>query len=373
MNSIKTIIKKRLKKFRRLYYIYRELKKLQEDRKHLWEEAVEKYNDEHPRHGSLSDYKRALYRHRVSYDEYMKCYKFWDLDEIHRDEFISEMEMRCIYRKTVEVSFDTICSNKVLLLKRFDGYVHRKWAYTGSMSFEDFDKFVSSTDCIAKPIFGTLGRGVFLIRRGDGQNRQELFDYCRKNNYMIEEQLRACEEIEAFHPRSLNTIRVFTISKKGRCKLVASELRVGVGDNIVDNASAGGIVAAIDLETGTIIGDGADKAGKRYKAHPDTGKVFKGFVIPHWQKVVNMCKEMSTIVPEMVFAGWDICVLPNGDIEMMEVNSYPNITGLQTAYQKGLKPRLSALGKEVLGYDPVNLISIWSKSYVKYERVYGRY
>lgn len=214
MNSIKTIIKKRLKKFRRLYYIYRELRKLQEDRKHLWDEAIEKYNDEHPGHGSLSDYKLALFRHRFSYDEYMKCYKLWDLDEKHRDEFISEMEMRCIYRKTVEVSFDAICSNKVLLLKRFDGYVHRKWAYTGSMSFEDFDNYVSLNDCIAKPIFGTLGRGVFMIRKGEDQNWHELFDFCRKNNYMIEERLRACEEIESFHPQSLNTIRVFTISKK---------------------------------------------------------------------------------------------------------------------------------------------------------------
>ena len=203
MNSIKTIIKKRLKKFRRLYYIYRELRKLQEDRKHLWDEAIEKYNDEHPGHGSLSDYKLALFRHRVSYDEYMKCYKLWDLDEKHRDEFISEMEMRCIYRKTVEVSFDAICSNKVLLLKRFDGYVHRKWAYTGSMSFEDFDNYVSLNDCIAKPIFGTLGRGVFMIRKGEDQNWHELFDFCRKNNYMIEERLRACEEIESFHPQSL--------------------------------------------------------------------------------------------------------------------------------------------------------------------------
>lgn len=373
MGSIKTAIKKRMKRFHRFYYVYREVMKRKEERKRLWDEAVGKFGEEQPEVGSLPDYQHALFRHRISYDEYMHCYEFWNLDEKQRDEYVSEMEMRCVYRKTVEVSFDGICSNKVLLLKKFNGFVHRKWAYTGSMSFEDFDNFVSSTDCIAKPIFGTLGQGVFVIRKGDGRNKQELFDYCRKNNILVEERLRACEEIEEFHPQSLNTIRVLTISKKGRCELVASELRVGVGDSIVDNASAGGIVAAIDLETGVIVGDGADKAGKRYKAHPDTGKVFKGFVIPHWQKVVDMCKEMSTIVPEMVFAGWDICVLPNGDIEMMEVNSYPNVTGLQTAYQKGLKPRLSALGKEVLGYDPMKLISVWSKSYVKYEGVYGRY
>lgn len=373
MGSIKAAIKKRLKKFHRFYYVYREVMKQKEERKRLWDEAAEKFREEQSEVGSLPDYQHALYFHRVSYDEYMHCYEFWNLDEKQRDEYVSEMEMRCVYRKTVQTSFDRLCCNKVMILKSFNRYVHRKWAYTGSMSIEDFEQFVSSTDCVAKPILGTLGRGVFVIRKDDGHNWQELLDDCRKKNILVEERLRACKEIEEYHPQTLNTIRVFTISKDKRCELVAAELRVGVGDSVIDNASAGGIVAAIDLETGIIIGDGADKAGNRYRAHPDTGKVFKGFVIPHWQKVVDTCKEMSAVVPEMVFGGWDICVLPNGNVEMMEVNSYPNVSGLQTAYRKGLKPRLSTLGKAVLGYDPVKLISIWSKSHVKYEGVYGRY
>ena len=371
MNSIKTIIKKRLKKIRWFYYFYRELRKLQEDRKRLLDGAIEKFNDEHPEHGTLVDYKHALIRQRVSYDEYMKCYEFWKLDGKQRDEFVSEMEMRCIYRKTVQVGFDRLCSNKALLLKVFNRFVHRQWQDVSSMSVGEFNNFLSSNDCIVKPCFGTLGRGVSLVRQDDNHNLQGLFDYCCENNFLVEERIRACKEIEDFHPQSLNTIRVYTISKSGRCELVAAELRVGVGNSVIDNASAGGIVAAIDLETGIIIGDGADKAGNRYRAHPDTGKVFKGFVIPHWQKVVDTCKEMSAVVPEMVFGGWDICVLPNGNVEMMEVNSYPNVSGLQTAYRKGLKPRLSTLGKAVLGYDPVKLISIRVKSNVKYEGVYG--
>lgn len=373
MSSMKITLKKWMKKFHRFYYIYREFVKLRVDRDMLWDDAVAKFKEENPEKGSIDDYKNALYCNRVSYVEYMHCYEFWKLDKMQRDKFVSEKEMSCIYRKSVQVNFDRLCRNKVLLLKKFRKYVHRPWTYSDMLSIDTFIDFVSSKDCVGKPIGGTIGRGVFMIRKEEDHDWQKLFEYCREHKILVEERVRACRELEDFHPQSLNTIRVFTISKDGRCELVASELRVGVGDNIVDNASAGGIVAAIDLETGIIIGDGADKAGNRYKAHPDTGKVFKGFVIPHWQKVVDMCKEMSIIVPEMVFAGWDICVLPNGDIEMMEVNSYPNITGLQTAYQKGLKPRLSALGKEVLGYDPVKLISIWSKSYVKYESVYGRY
>lgn len=372
MGQKKISIRERLKKFRRVYYMYRELMKLQQDRKQLWKEAVEKFEKEQPTHGSLADYKRALFRHRVSYDEYMKCYEFWKLDEKHRDEFISDKEMRCIYRKTVPLSFDNLCRDKALLYMKFNKYIHRKWVYSG-LSIDILKDMVCSTDCIGKPVNGSLGLGVFLMQKDENRNWQELFDYCREKKIIVEKRIRACKEIEEFHPESLNTFRVYTISKDGICEILASEFRVGVGDSVVDNASAGGIVAAVDLETGTIMGDGEDKAGNKYRIHPDTGKAFKGFVIPYWNNVVDVCKKLCTVVPEMAFAGWDICVLQNGEVEMIEVNSYPHVTGLQIAYHRGLKPRFRLLGKEVLGYDPVKLISIWSKSYVKYEGVYGRY
>ena len=373
-NNMKIVyLKEWMKRFRRFYYVYRELVKLKADRRILWNDAVERFTEEHPRHGSLEDYKSALFRHRVSYDEYMRNYEFWKLDEKHRDEFISEREMSCIYRKTVQLSFGRLSCNKDLLLKRFNRFVHRQWENTRLMSFEAFKSFLSSNDCIAKPVYGTLGRGVFMVRKEDSHNWQELYDYCCENNILVEERLRACEEMEAFHPQSLNTLRVYTISKDAQCEIVASEFRVGIGDSVVDNASAGGIVAAIDLDTGTIISDGEDKAGHKYEVHPNTGKVFKGFVIPYWNKVVDACKEMSTVVPEMIFAGWDICVLQNGEVELIEVNSYPNVTGLQTAYHRGLKPKIRSIGKEILGFDPVKLVSVWSRSYVKYEGKYGKY
>lgn len=373
MESLKADIKERMKKLRRLYYIYRELMKRREERKRFWKGAVKEFGEKHPEIGSLSDYKHALFRHRVSYDEYMHCYEFWDLDEKHRDEYVSEMEMRCIYRKTVQLSFDRLCRNKVLTLKRFDRFAKRKWVYVNSLTIEEFEAFVTSNDCIAKPALGTLGRGVFVIQKEDSHNLQELFDYCCENNCIVEERLRACKEIEEFHPQSLNTIRVFTISKDKRCEIVAAVFRMGVADHVVDNGAAGGILASIDLNTGMVTDEGRDESGHSYLAHPDSGKVIKGFVIPNWDVVVSTCKEMANSVEEIVFAGWDICVLPSGNVEMIEVNSYPSVTVLQTASKVGLKPRLKALGKEVLGYDPVKLISVWSKSYVKYEGIYGRY
>ena len=369
-----TSIKKRLKKrLRRPYYIYREVKKLRADRKHLWKDAVEQFRLEKPRNGSLADYKTALRRHRVSYDEYMKCYEFWNLDEKKRSEFVSELEMRCIYRKTVQVEFDQLCSNKMLLLNAFKKYVHRDWTFVGSISFDEFKSFVASRDCVAKPRGGTLGRGVFLIRKDENQHLQKLYDYCHDNNFIVEERVCAYKEMEDFHPKSLNTIRVFTVSNDDCCEVVAAVFRMGVADNIVDNGFAGGILAPIDLNSGIVKMKGRDEKGNSYARHPDSGKAINGFVIPSWEKVVNTCKEMSKCLDMIVFAGWDVCVLPDGNIELIEVNSYPSITVLQTATKEGLKPRIRSIGEKVLGYDPIGLISVWSKSYVRYEGIYGRY
>ena len=66
-------LKNALKKFRRFYYMYREFVKLKDDRNRLLKVAEKSFADELPKQGSLADYKRALFRHGVSYKEYKYC------------------------------------------------------------------------------------------------------------------------------------------------------------------------------------------------------------------------------------------------------------------------------------------------------------
>ena len=358
-------IAEKLKKHPRLYFSYREAKILLLGIKHLRKEAIIRFAEEKPKMGSFADYKRDLYKHRFSYDEYI-CYRFWNKSKKQREQYISEREVRRIYRKTLHEEFEACCYNKVKLYNTFNTFVNRKWIYSRAVTFDTFKDFVSTYDCIAKPQIGSHGRGVFAICKDEDLDWQKLFNNCVENNMIVEERLKACHEIEEFHPQSLNTIRVLTISKGNRCELVAAELRVGTGNSVIDNVSAGGIFAPIDLNTGVIIEDGADRSGNTYKSHPDTGKVFKGFVIPNWEKLISKCKAMSMAGLEITFAGWDICVLPNGEIEMIEVNTFPNVVGLQIAYRSGLKPKIRTIGKEVLGYDPIKLIPFWKKPRVEY-------
>lgn len=364
-------IKERLKKLNWPYAIFREAMALKEQRKSMWKDAVEQFRKKNIKQGSLRDYKQLMCRQRISLNEY-ETYQLWNLKDDDRKKYFSEREFQCIYRKTVAVGVAKCFDNKLMTHLRFEKFMRRAWICPSLSSFDSFCHFVSSYDCVFKPLKGSLGNGVFLLKRDDTGDVKDLYEKCIKYGLIVEECVKSCKELEEFHPQSLNTIRVITMSKGGKFDVVSCLLRIGVGKNVVDNGAVGGILAPIDPNTGILMDHGRDKAGNIFVRHPDSGKAIKGFVIPHWHKVIEACKEMVSVVPETVFAGWDLCVLDNGEIEMIEVNSCPNIMGSQITHGCGFKPRVQAMGKAVLDCDLMHLISIWSKPYTNYSE-YTRY
>jgi hypothetical protein len=205
-----------------------------------------------------------------------------------------------------------------------------------------------------------------MVRQADNVNLKALYERCRQGCLIVEERLSSCQEIAEFHPQSLNTIRVMTMSNGGKTEVIGSVFRMGVGDSIVDNGAEGGILAPIDSETGVIIGDGRDEDGHIFKQHPDSGKTIKGFHIPYWGELIEACKKMASLVPDIRIVGWDLCVCADGRIEMIEVNSGPHIMVLQTAYGMGLKPRIITLGKELYGCDLMQLTRVFKAPRVNY-------
>jgi hypothetical protein len=64
----------------------------------------------------------------------------------------------------------------------------------------------------------------------------------------------------------------------------------------------------------------------------------------------------------MIFAGWDLCVTPDGSIEIIEGNHAPDFDGgMQAPLKTGVKAKMRDTVKHLTGTDPTKLISIWSK------------
>lgn len=318
--------------------------------------------------GSLKDYVAALDRHRVTFSEYMYKFEYWKLNEEERDEFISCSQMQCIYRKMVTPNVRNIFFNKVLFLQAFSNYIHRKWLRVKDSSFEEFEQMIESNEsCIAKPIKGTRGDGIFKIEKNSLCDKKTLYIRCVDDDILLEECIHAHHEIEAFHPKSLNTIRVVTISNNERSVVFGALLRMGAGDSFVDNTHSGGVFASIDIKTGIIDTDGIDSEGNHYVSHPDTNIKIKGFQIPYWEEVLKACDAATRVVPNTIFSGWDVCVLEDGTIEFIEGNHAPDFDGgMQAPHKIGVKKKIQTVVQELYDTDPLKLISIKSKTLNKY-------
>ena len=293
--------------------------------------------------GTFDDYKEALEKHWVSYREYAYQYEFYKKNEAEREEYISRLKMAYFYWRYTPGTAKSVFRNKTKFLTTFKKFIHRQWIYTPESSFEDFVQMVSKYDCIIKPCDGKMGKGIFKTYKDAKRQDDKLYESCVKDRMLVEQCIEACEELKAFHPQSLNTIRVVTISNLEKSEIFGAVFRVGVGNNVVDNAHAGGLFAQINVKNGVIESDGIDTKGKKFISHPDSGIKFIGFKIPQWDTIVETCCEAAKLKGNPI-TGWDVAVNNQGDVEFVEGNYGPDFDLMQS--QVGVKKRIYTMIKE---------------------------
>lgn len=301
--------------------------------------------------GTFEDYKQALKKHWVSYREYAYQYEFYKKTEAEREEYISRLKMAYFYWRYAPGSAKYVFCNKNRILKTFNKYIHRKWLFAPSASFEEFEQMVNCFDCIVKPCDGKLGQGIFkTYKDADHKDDRKLFENCVKSRMLVEQCIEACDELKAFHPQSLNTLRVVTIANRERACVFSGVFRTGVGKSVVDNTHQGGVSAQIDVVGGIVETDGANTSGERFSHHPDSGIAIKGFKIPKWDAIVETCCEAAKVTDNPI-TGWDVVVNSDGKVELIEGNYGPDMDMMQTRYKKGAKKKIYSLIKEYRGIE----------------------
>ena len=234
-------------------------------------------------------------------------------------------------------------SDKYQAYQLFRPYYHRDMIEVkGEADREQFFAFCRTHHvCMVKVLRGTMGRGIYKIDADETRTPEQLFDWILGlGDCVIEECIRQSEEMAAFHAQSVNTIRIVTYLKDDKVEKLFAVFRMGVGDNVVDNAGAGGIIAAVDVETGVVSSCGYREDGTTYDTHPDTGKHIQGSQIPRWDDLLALVDRLAFVLPEQPFVGWDLALTDDGWV-MIEGNQYPSFTGIQMCTQRGIRDRVT--------------------------------
>jgi len=159
---------------------------------------------------------------------------------------------------------------------------------------------------------------------------REKINYSKGRDYIIEEYFEQHDILKNINYTSLNTIRIWIISRPGHpsTRIVGAFLRVGREGSLVDNTSSGGFFCPINLAMGGIVSSGEEPNDKsiKYKSHPDHGAKIENIKIPFWNQITKLCVEVLDSFPELNFAGVDIAVGENGPV-IIEMNVPPDPQG----------------------------------------------
>lgn len=232
-----------------------------------------------------------------------------------------------------------------------DGLVVRKG--NDNVSIVDYLKTAGFVDLFIKSIDGECGDGVFHVKSngntvfvgGESRSEQEVLNMFSKGRYLIQEKITQHEKINTLFSHSINTIRLVTVynKKENKVEVFSVGLRIGAGNNDVDNWAMGGLFVGIGKKTGKLKKYGFYKPSHGTKAitHPDTGVIFEGYQIPFYSEAIIMAKKFHLILRGVHSIGWDIAICNDGPC-FIEGNDNWEISLMQVV-DNGLKREFDRL------------------------------
>ena len=275
------------------------------------------------------DVKGTNYRDYISYHQFMVRRDRLNMIRRDRQDNAEPANYSCILR---DKSLFSIYANywKFPVVKDLAKIMNSRMTESDYESMEDLLK--ANPHVFIKPIDGQKGEDVYgvdiiedkLYLNGRNSSMSEFKSIISKvsedHSVLFQRKVIQHPVIMALHERSVNTLRVVTINHLHSTDLedvilVGSELRVGCGGNHTDNVSAGGIKIGVNND-GTLFEYGFydKKHGTKTASHPDTGIVFKGYLIPFYKESVQLCKEFHAKLKEIHIIGWDIAITEEGPI-----------------------------------------------------------
>jgi Sugar-transfer associated ATP-grasp len=139
-------------------------------------------------------------------------------------------------------------------------------------------------------------------------------------DFVVQEAVQQHASLAAFHPGSLNTIRVITRRLDDSLRAIAATLRMGNGSH-VDNGHAGGLLCGVDIRTGALTALACDVLFRKFSSHPLTGLPFAGEAVS-FARVRELALAVHARLPYFDVLSCDIAVLDSGSPCLVEVNTF---------------------------------------------------
>ncbi len=251
-----------------------------------------------------------------------------------------------------KIAFDALCRERGLQVVPLLAVVEKGGIvrHSGASPLPPHDLF-------AKPRTGRGGQGAerwdclepgrYRNSRGAILGEAALLDHFKsraaKDAILVQRRMQNHPDLLDLSNGALSTLRIATFrDEQGGIEVTNAVFRMAIGDNdVVDNFHAGGIAAAVDLDTGEL-GRATDlglrpEIGWRDR-HPDTDAQIRGRRLPYWSETLELVRRAHAAFADRIVVGWDVAILQNGPC-LIEANGSPDVDIFQRIEARPLGDR----------------------------------
>lgn len=238
-----------------------------------------------------------------------------------------------------------VFSDKAHFDAKYRALLCREWILPAQATEEEFGAFLQRhPDAIAKPRTGKGGAEVEKLHLpADGKELSDIYARMIAEDKLVEERIIQHDEVSGFNPHAVNTVRITTFYTEDGPVILAPLMRIGCGGSVSDNFDAGGVLVMLDPDTGAMLSGAMNHQYKWFDEHPETGKHFEGFRVPHWEAARNLAIEAAKLSPDAPYVGWDVAITPEGAV-LVEGNIRPSLNW-QCIDKRGWRKELMAAYK----------------------------
>lgn len=264
----------------------------------------------------VNDMLASSFRYNISFADYF-YFRFWNKTHEEREQWAGTGFMYEYQKQMNPKPHRSVLQDKTRFLTTYKRFVHHTWATWEMLQQDPLLLYWFSTEATGKLVLknakGQCGRATEVIP-SDQWGAGRLITYMRQHNYdLIESYIVQHKELMRLSPSGLNTVRIITQLQGDDVHILAARLRISV-NSTVDNLAAGNLAAPVDIQTGTVTGNGvySDITKSPVAFHPVTQTEIPGFQIPFWEEVIREVTQAASLYPYNRSVGWDIAVTDTG-------------------------------------------------------------
>ncbi len=220
--------------------------------------------------------------------------------------------------------YDTIFHNvkqPETICKRRNGFWFLGNETTPATLLDVWDSVFSENECFIKRAVD-CGGGVGVWHFDTSVNNKDSFLKIVNNvkeDIIIQKAIKPHPDMSRINPSCINTIRTVSYLGNDGVKIYANVLRMGSGGSKVDNISSGGLTCNIDNDGR--LGEWAYKSnGEKIQIHPDSNVKFEGYIIPSFEKIQKIVKEIHYQIPQFRLVSWDFTIDNCAEPVLVEAN-----------------------------------------------------